>query len=57
MIINSKCAAISTDHPNCKTKRFFKATGNKTIKAAPANEPKMEPSPPIMTINKTTKDF
>ena len=55
--MNSKWAAISTDQPNCKTNKFLRATGNNTIKAAPANEPKIDPNPPIMTMNKTIKDF
>ena len=55
--MNSKCAAISTGQPNCKTITFLSKTGIKTKNAAPNKDPRIEPKPPIIIIKSIRKDF
>ena len=56
-IKNSRWAARSVGHPSHATKTFFKTTGNKTRKAAPAKLPNIEPKPPIMIMNNILNDL
>ena len=48
---------LSNDVPDNDLVKKSIISGNKTIKAAPANDPNIEPNPPMITINKTIKDF
>ena len=56
-MIKYKCCAKSVGQPRPPTKRFFKSTGKRTKNAAPANEPKIDPNPPIITMKRTKNDF
>ena len=44
-------ATISVGQPNRSTPTSFRITGNTTKNAAPANEPNIEPKPPMMINN------
>ena len=50
-------SAMSVGIPRTPTKTFLNKTGSNTINAAPINDPKIEPKPPIIIINKTSKDW
>jgi hypothetical protein len=56
-IVISKCLAVTADRPTISTIRNFRPIGNVTMNAAPRKEPNIDPSPPIIIINKTGNEI
>ena len=56
-IVISKCLAVTADKPTISTIKNLRPIGKVTTNAAPRKEPNIEPSPPIIIMNKTKNDL
>ena len=55
--MSSKCFAVTAYRPTISPIRNFRPIGKVTTNAAPRKEPNIEPSPPIIIINKTGNEI